>query len=223
MKSICYYCGQEATTKEHVPPRALFPEKRDVLDGTNYRNNLTTVPSCEAHNLGKSLDDEYLLYVLVMSLPSNEVAKNQFLTKIHRAVATNPSLLKRLLLKYEEVTVHDNITDKWFKTIAIRPEQNRLVNIFTSIAKGIYYLEKDTAWNSKVHIVTEFTLSLSDVESNNKQTMLVKGVDSVFSNCIHKGDNPDVFKYQFMDINGNCMSRFHFYGSSRVTVAYRTK
>ncbi len=221
MKSTCYYCGQAATTKEHVPPKGIFPELKDSPNGKDYRTNLMTVPSCELHNLSKSQDDEYLLYVLVMSLPSNEVAKNQFLTKIHRAINKNPSLLRRFVIQYEEVSVHDTVTNKWFKTIAIQPEHHRLVSIFTSIAKGIYYLEKGTFWNSHIHVVIEFTLSFSDIKSNDKQEELVQGLDTVFSNIPQIGQNPEVFTYQFTNINGSSLCRFNFYGSSRVTVAYK--
>lgn len=221
MKSICYYCGQEAPTGEHVPPKAIFPEVKDSPDGKDYRNNLFTVPSCETHNLKKAKDDEYLLYVLVMSLPSNKVAENQFLTKIHRAVERNPSLLKRFFLRYEEVTVHNTVTDQWFKTIAVQPEKHRLIRIFTSIAKGIYYLEKGTVWNSQIHVVIEFTLSFSNLDKNRKQHTVTQKLDQLLSNCQHKGQNPEVFTYQFMDMEDGYVARFHFYGASRVAVAFK--
>ncbi|RKE38680.1 hypothetical protein B0G76_5020 [Paraburkholderia sp. BL23I1N1] len=32
----CHMCEAEGTTTEHVPPRALFPEAKDV-QGENYR------------------------------------------------------------------------------------------------------------------------------------------------------------------------------------------
>jgi hypothetical protein len=45
---ICYWCGKKATLMEHVPPKCLFPEEKDVMDILNksFRNNLITVPSC---------------------------------------------------------------------------------------------------------------------------------------------------------------------------------
>ena len=48
----CYICGsRENLTKEHVPPKGLFPVPRP--------NNLIKVPGCEPCNNGKSQDDEY--------------------------------------------------------------------------------------------------------------------------------------------------------------------
>ena len=61
----CYMCSAESVTTEHIPPKCIFPEKKDLADGRDYRRNLITVPSCADHNLHKSGDDEYLLYVLV--------------------------------------------------------------------------------------------------------------------------------------------------------------
>ena len=118
---MCYFCGTESTTVEHARPKCIFPKAKDSPDGKDYRKNPIKVPSCKAHNTAKSKDDEYLLYVLAMCLPSNEVAKNQFLTKIRRAIERRPKLLSRLLIQQQEVTVYDTISDEWHKTIAIMP------------------------------------------------------------------------------------------------------
>ncbi len=59
----CYYCGAKATSREHVPPLAIFPQQKD-FDGIDFRSNLITVPSCEIHNQKKSNDDEFLMACL---------------------------------------------------------------------------------------------------------------------------------------------------------------
>lgn len=62
-QEICYWCGWVATSSEHVPPKCLFPESKDVkgIYDRSFRNNLITVPSCDKHNMKKSHDDEYLM------------------------------------------------------------------------------------------------------------------------------------------------------------------
>ena len=40
-KKKCYKCDKEATGQEHIPPKCIFPERKD-LDG-DYRKNLITV------------------------------------------------------------------------------------------------------------------------------------------------------------------------------------
>ena len=46
----CAYCGAPATTRDHVPPKGLFPRP--------LPSDLITVPSCARCNLSASTDDE---------------------------------------------------------------------------------------------------------------------------------------------------------------------
>jgi hypothetical protein len=47
----CYLCGaQERLTRDHIPPRNLFPQPRPT--------NLITVDCCEVCNNGMNLSDE---------------------------------------------------------------------------------------------------------------------------------------------------------------------
>lgn len=49
---ICTYCGKTGSvTRDHVPPKSLFPKPRP--------SSLVSVPSCRACNVGASKDDEY--------------------------------------------------------------------------------------------------------------------------------------------------------------------
>ena len=48
---ICAFCGKQAVTDDHVPPKCLFPKPRPT--------NLITVRACKACNEGAKLDDEY--------------------------------------------------------------------------------------------------------------------------------------------------------------------
>lgn len=218
--SICYYCGLEASTVEHVPPQGIFPRQKDSPHGKDYRKHLITVPSCEKHNTDKSRDDEYLLYVLAMSLPSNEVAKHQFLTKIMRAVQRRPKLIERLLVESQEVVVHDTVADTWEKTIALRPEESRLIGMFTCIAKGLYFHEKRSPWLGGVSVLIEFMLSFDDLAKNKRQRLLVEQLGTIFSDQPLRGSNQDVFGYQFVEVDGKFMARLHFYGNSKVSVVF---
>lgn len=222
MKGYCYYCGCEATSAEHAPPRAIFPKLKDAPEGRDYRKSLITVLSCDEHNTEKSKEDEYLLYVLVMSIPSNELAKSQFLTKVRRAIERRPQLLERLLLKQQPVVVHDAVNDSWHQTIAIQPEDHRLIRIFTCIAKALYFHERALPWLGRVSVLIEFTLSFSDLARNERQHMLGQQLNEVLKDVPHKGENPDVFSYQFVEADGATFVRLHFYGSTRVSAVYIT-
>jgi hypothetical protein len=56
--SRCYFCGGQATGKQHVPPQSFFPR-----DSRNL--NLITVPSCHEHNHGmKDLEAEFRAFLV---------------------------------------------------------------------------------------------------------------------------------------------------------------
>ena len=79
-------CDALATTKEHIPPKALFPKQKDVLSEISLRKDLITVPSCEKHNNSKSRDDEYLVFCLSTCFHGNDIKEQLFNTKIMRAM-----------------------------------------------------------------------------------------------------------------------------------------
>ena len=72
VKKICYFCGKEALTKEHFPPKSFFPSGGKGLQ-------LKTVPSCEEHNNEKSHLDQYILAHITMNQGRNRnLAKRRF-------------------------------------------------------------------------------------------------------------------------------------------------
>ncbi|WP_219785091.1 hypothetical protein [Celeribacter sp. PS-C1] len=68
-------CSSEAKTREHFPPKALFPK------GANLQ--LWTVPSCINHNNKKSGDDQYFLTQIVMNMSrEGNLARERFIESI---------------------------------------------------------------------------------------------------------------------------------------------
>ncbi len=51
---ICIYCGENAQTREHCPPRSFFPEH-------DFPDNLRVLPACEQFNKGFSHDEEIVM------------------------------------------------------------------------------------------------------------------------------------------------------------------
>lgn len=220
MPDICYFCGKAATSDEHVPPKALFPKGKDLPESRLYRKNLITVRSCEEHNSEKSKDDEYLLYVLAMSLPSNDIGKNQFLTKVLRAIKRKPRLIEALLSEVRGVDVNDTKNDEWLKTIAIKPDNARLISIFIHIAKALYFYEMGCIWSGNVRIGIEFLLSLTDVALNQSMANTVQTANECMAEIQYKGDNADIFAYQFVNFEEKALLRLHFYGNSKVLAVF---
>src|SRR5438552_1273715 len=66
---VCYWCGEEATSRDHVPPRNLFPK--------HMRQDLETVPACDRHNIAfTKLEERMRFYLQAMS--ESEVALSEF-------------------------------------------------------------------------------------------------------------------------------------------------
>jgi hypothetical protein len=123
----CYMCSSLAISKEHVPPKTIFPEIKDSGD-VNYRDKLITVPSCDVHNNAKSSDDEFLLVSLAGIIGNNSVGYRHKFTKVDRALRrTSYKLLKKVFvsdLRLETVDLGDN---KFIEILWGTPDQKRLV------------------------------------------------------------------------------------------------
>lgn len=220
---LCYMCCKEAIGDEHVPPRCLFPESKDIQSGIDFRQQLITVPACADHNSGKSRDDEYFLYLLVINLTANEVAKNQFLTKVRRSINRKPGLIKALMANRCPVTVIDSETGKIQNTPAIRIDDVRLNSMLEHIARGLYFHHFEERWQGSVKTQCDFLLVSLDPDHqnlNNQCAELARGADHIFAECEFYGANPDVFKYQVVESGVDRLMRLHFYEGCRVSVFF---
>src|SRR5438876_341492 len=96
-------CSSVATSREHVPPKNLFPEASDI-GGKSYRVNLITVPSCDEHNTQKSHDDEFLMVSLAGIIGNNSIGYMHKLGKVDRAIRNSANrLLDRVLIEKKEI------------------------------------------------------------------------------------------------------------------------
>jgi hypothetical protein len=106
-KGRCYVCGKPAISRDHVPPKALFPEARADKgpDAVDYRKNLVTVPSCADHNEARSLDDQYAGFVLALNLGVNGVATEHFIDRIVPALERRPALIRLFFRDAQRIRV----------------------------------------------------------------------------------------------------------------------
>ncbi len=101
----CYMCNKPSTSKEHVPPKCIFPEAKD-LGSEKFRENLIKVPSCDLHNMKKSKDDEYLMIVLAIIIGNNLYSLIQASTKVKRAIERRKNdFLDKEILKNTRVEI----------------------------------------------------------------------------------------------------------------------
>jgi hypothetical protein len=98
MSDRCYWCGERATGRDHIPPKGFYPP------GT--RNNLITVPACVAHNQGVSAMDERMRF-FVQSVAENAVASTAFEGATVRGMISprNRAFLKKVLSELSPATL----------------------------------------------------------------------------------------------------------------------
>lgn len=223
----CYMCNEEATSSEHVPPKCLFPKKKNLPKGIDLRKTLITVPSCDLHNSKKSSDDEYLLYCLVMSIPSNDIGKNQFLTKIMRAIERNPSLIKSYLNNHQNVSVQNMETGEWSQSISCQIDDSRIDKSLEQLSRALYFHRFGLKAPEEIGIYPNFLLSMSDgyKETNEAIAKMDTMSEELFSKEKAHGENPEVFKYCAVDLGKEQpkILRLYFYEGNRVTVIFKNK
>lgn len=219
---------KEGIITEHVPPQCLFPKDRDLPEGIRLRRNLITVPSCVEHNSKQCKDDEYLMYTLVLNLPTNGTAFQQFSTKVTRAIERNPSLIRRLLGKITHLIVEDTKTGERFPTIGYEVDTNRFYGALDKVARGLYFYHYRRQWLDPVHVRPEFLLSLNEphsLQTNEATRKISKASDVLFSSSEAYGDNVDAFCYRVHEDaeRGIVVMRLCFYGNGNVTVVFGLK
>lgn len=217
-------CNDKATSSEHVPPKCLFPEQKDLPEGVDLRKSLITVPSCDLHNSQKSDDDEYLLYCLVMSIPSNHIGKNHFLSKIIRAVDRNPNLIKKFLNNSHNAQAENLSTNETFETIGFQVDDLRFDKALEQLSRALYFHHFNKKSNGKLKIYPNFLLSMENnyKETNEKIVEMDIMSEELFSKELIHGPNPEVFKYCAVDtgVGEPKFLRLYFYDGNRVTVMF---
>jgi hypothetical protein len=215
-------CEQQATTVEHAPPRCIFPERKDVPSGKDYRRDLITVPSCELHNTATSRDDEYLLYILSASITSSDVGLTQFLSKVKRAAERSPALASSMVVSSDPVKIFHEDTQELKDAYGIQVEGNRVDLVLKKIAAALYFHEKKVRFGGEIKVVTEFTL-YNDPTLNSSIASAVPVAEEYFSAHPKNGSNPDVFFYRFEEGPNSAIMLMNFYETSKVLVKYEAR
>jgi hypothetical protein len=215
-------CEELATSVEHVPPKCLFPEKKDLREGMDLRKHLLKVPACDAHNSKKSHNDEYFLYVLTGMFQINKVGRNQYNSKIRRAIKRNPSLLKKLATTAMPVKVTDPLSGSMVDSVALKFDEDRVNIIFDRLSRAIYYHHYKEKWLGRVKYQAEFLFATVDPsdELNLRIKAISKAADGWFSRAIYYGENPEVFKYQAVEAKDSRKMRLHFYEGCKLLLIF---
>ena len=227
MPPTCYCCDRQATSAEHVPPKCLFPAAKDSPDGVDLRRNLITVPSCDLHNLEKSGDDEYVLYVLSMAAPSGAGGHRHFASKVSRAIERRPALARSFLAKSKEFDVVQEGGASGEVAMAVQEDGARLQRSLELIALGLYRHHTGERWRGRLKVVPEFMHFIEEdkaEEWNRIYQDTSRDADQLFLKAPLHGENASIFRYQIVipEPNQPCGIRMHFYDDTRVTALLLT-
>jgi len=206
----CYYCGKNATTKEHVPPKCIFPEIA-ASNGVDYRKNLIKVPSCKIHNTEKSNDDEYFLFILTSTVDANELAQKQFTSKTIRTLLRRPYIAKTFINNPKKIWLQEGkiITP----SISYSVDNKRFFNIIEHIVRGLIYYEFGRSIkNHKVKTVYT-TAALSSIDEKRRVVLnkLIINLNDIISKESYKGDNQKIFKYAVFSEDDSYIVKMVFY------------
>jgi len=210
----CYICDKLSTSEEHVPPRSLFPESKDLPQGIDLRKNLITVPACDEHNLQKSGEDEYLLFLLVGNIEVNSAGLKHWQTKIRRALRKRSS-------KYSLFKNPRPIRFLGIQTGAYEIDFERMSHHLDLIARGLYFHHIKKHWPYAIQLAIPFAISVgSNAAQRYSQAMRETAVLAFgfLQNEPRLGDNPEVFYYQYKlkDDGPGFIMRMVFYGGIEV-------
>lgn len=221
-KIRCYMCSAIATSREHVPPKSLFPEARDV-GGTNYRINLITVPSCDAHNGEKKRDDEFLMVSLAGIIGNNSIGYIHKLGKVDRAIRNSANrLLDQVVVEKKAVHLIEMGSNRFCKVIFGTPDTERLRKCFVHIGHALHYHHFRSRFEGEVTVLLGY-LFHSEHNARTWVEFIEERTEMDLKNEPRVGANPEVFYYQVStpDEFSLFSMRLTFYGGLRVFLAFR--
>lgn len=215
----CYMCDRPGTSKEHVPPRCLFPETRDA--GGNHRRNLITVPSCEEHNSRKSADDEFLMVSLAGIIGNNSIGYRHKCSKVNRAIYRSSFALLDQAMANRQVHAVEIAPNKFLDVICGTPDQDRLKVCFDRIARGLFYNLFGSKFRGRCKSILGY-LKSDSANATEFQRLVRDKVRSELGDKPRVGDNPAVFSFQFTDLDAFGLRLLHtqFYGGLDVYTAF---
>lgn len=186
----CVYCGtRDATTQDHVPPKALFPKPRP--------DNMVTVPSCAQCNGGASDDDEYFRFMLatradVFDNPSVKAV----LPKIHRSLhkPAKGGFVTSILDATRELSLVSPQGLSLGKQMAFEVDLARLDRVVERTTLGLFYKSAGRRLHSCYSVRSFSESGLRDLDRETKanlQQRIIPALTSTSPTLI--GDR--VFKY----------------------------
>lgn len=203
---ICVYCGFEGTvTRDHIPPKGLFPEPRP--------NNLITVPCCHECNNGHSFDDEYFRLVLILrwgayyhpDFPDRYLVVKRALQRAEKQTFTQD-----FIAKIEKVRI--KLPDQEIETGVFRPDFKKIKRVVSRTTRGLFYREYDRmlSLDAKIRVFVDHDLMRPEFQNFDAFERIRSAISAAVPNTIGQvveyrhvasEDNPDASAWYFKFYN----------------------
>ncbi|MEX0605784.1 MAG: hypothetical protein WD623_00705 [Marinobacter sp.] len=128
---LCALCGvNQASTRDHVPPKAIFPKPWPAL---------ITVPACfECNNSASDLDDLFKVYLSMHTAGNNEIARQLFTEKTVRTLRRNQNLLQRIHKESRRVPIR-NKQGELESRLGVLWDSNAHTEVIGRTIRGLYF------------------------------------------------------------------------------------
>lgn len=202
-QSVCAYCGEYGpTSRDHVPPKNLFPKPRTA--------DLITVPACERCHSGSSKDDDYFRAALLTSelLEDNPEAE-RVIDELMRSLGGRKGrgFIGLLASSIEKVDVWSPQGSIYLgKKDAFRIDRKRIAAVLTRIIRGLYFHEIGKPVPANYQVFAEL-----QPQVNPKLRETVASISFTSPKVVGEG----VFEYFFQRVDEDPDSALwvlHFYG-----------
>lgn len=179
LASCCVYCGAQADTRDHVPPRVLLDDPHPL--------NLPVVPACANCNAGSSLDEEYLACLIECVICGSADPSRVRRTKVADSLGRRPALRHRI----EASRTRDQAG-----TLIWQPEGDRVKRTVVRLALGHVAYELYPLLDEPVEAHFVPLVALSDRDRSSFEcvaTELVQGWPEIGSRAFFRaaGKPPD--------------------------------
>jgi hypothetical protein len=138
-RTRCAYCGNPATTVDHIPPECLYTPPRP--------SNLVTVPACSSCNNGASDDDEVFrneFSIMAGSFGESANAGERLKTSL-RGIRRNKAMLRRMVLGSQEVERVSQGGIYLGKGYAVPVQKDVHRRVIGRIIRGLYWHHFDSS------------------------------------------------------------------------------
>ena len=161
-KILCAFCGEPAKSKDHVPPKGVFPDPKPT--------DLITVPACKKCNSETKLDDEYFRWLVATGSAKSETAVKLIKQRVLPRFKRRSALLRNIMKGSVEVAVYSEGGIYLGRKPAFRFDRSRIQVVIDKTVRGLYYHELGVVLSTEV-VIKDFLLN-PIIDDKYKQTVL---------------------------------------------------